>query len=112
MLCTPPPPESSPPSTIPQTTLGTFQGQPQPPARKKKKTQPAAASPAPSDPGSTTGASDPTELITSRADLFSRPRLSISRGPIFIPTVDGSEYYKTDLVGVNRVGFREQSYYV
>ena len=45
-------------------------------------------------------------LITSRADLFSRPRLSISRGPIFIPTVDGSEYYKTDLVGVNRVGFR------
>ncbi|KAF8352305.1 COMPASS complex protein [Amanita rubescens] len=110
MLGTPPPDNlallpSHPPTTS-QTTLGAFQSQPQPPARKKKKTQPAAASPAPSDPGSTTGASDPTELITSRADLFSRQRLSISRGPVFIPTVDGSEYYKTDLVGVNRVGFR------
>ncbi len=126
MLGTPPPDNlaflpSHPPTTS-QATLGPFQSQPQPPARKKKKTQPAAASPAPSDPGSTTGASDPTEyvsvlgnactyqlfarLITSRADLFSRPRLSISRGPIFIPTVDGSEYYKTDLVGVNRVGYR------
>ncbi|KAK2460599.1 hypothetical protein APHAL10511_007069 [Amanita phalloides] len=96
------------PFAIPQVAALSLSGQPQLPARKKRRTQPAtASSPAPSDPGSATpGTLDPTELITSRADLFSRPRLSISRGPTFIPTVDGSEYYKTDLVGVNRVGFR------
>lgn len=35
-----------------------------------------------------------------------RPQLSISRGPIFVPTTEGSEYCKTDLVAVNRLGFR------
>ncbi|KAF8894699.1 hypothetical protein BD779DRAFT_1502465 [Infundibulicybe gibba] len=38
--------------------------------------------------------------------LSSRPQLSISRGPVFISTAEGSEYFKTDLIGVNRVGFR------
>ncbi|KAF8631421.1 hypothetical protein AX17_005098 [Amanita inopinata Kibby_2008] len=76
-------------------------------ARKRKRTQPPnASSPAPSDIGNPSALSDPTELIASRADLSLRQRLSISRGPTFIPTVEGSEYYKTDLTGVNRVGFR------
>ncbi|RDB24283.1 Set1 complex component ash2 [Hypsizygus marmoreus] len=72
--------------------------------RKRKRAPVAASSPAPSDPGSASG--NPTELISSRADLSSRPQLSISRGPVFVPTAEGSEYYKTDLIGVNRVGFR------
>ncbi|KAG5652342.1 hypothetical protein H0H81_005363 [Sphagnurus paluster] len=78
--------------------------QPQPPQGRKRKRAPPPAtanSPAPSDPGSASG------LLFTRADLSSRPRLSISRGPIFVPVADGtSEYFKTDLVGVNRVGFR------
>ncbi|KAJ3856322.1 hypothetical protein EV368DRAFT_1337, partial [Lentinula lateritia] len=45
-------------------------------------------------------------VLTSRTDLFSRPQLKISRGPIFTPISEGSVYHKTDLIGVNRVGFR------
>ncbi|KAF8626375.1 hypothetical protein AX15_005025 [Amanita polypyramis BW_CC] len=97
-------PPPSQPFSAPHAPLVTSSGQP---TRKRKRTQPTtASSPAPSDSGGVSNNVDPTELITSRADLFSRPRLSISRGPAFIPTTDGSEYHKTDLVGVNRVGFR------
>lgn len=79
----------------------------QPPqGRKRKRAPPAASSPAPSDPGSASGAGNPPELLSSRVDLSSRPQLSISRGPIFVPAAEGSEYFKTDLIGVNRVGFR------
>ncbi|KAG5647135.1 hypothetical protein DXG03_001090 [Asterophora parasitica] len=76
------------------------------PIRKRKRAAPpppAAPSPAPSDPGS---ASNPPELLTSRVDLTSRPQLSISRGPIFVPVAEGDDYHITDLVGVNRVGYR------
>ncbi|KAH7877463.1 uncharacterized protein C8R40DRAFT_1012381, partial [Lentinula edodes] len=45
-------------------------------------------------------------VLTSRTDLFSRPQLKFSRGPIFTPISEGSIYHKTDLIGVNRVGFR------
>ncbi|KAG6885132.1 hypothetical protein C0993_005598 [Termitomyces sp. T159_Od127] len=73
------------------------------PARKRKRpAPPTASSPAPSDPGS----ANPTEVLSSRADLSSRPQLSISRGPVFVPVSDASEYFKTDSIGVNRVGFR------
>ncbi|KIL68587.1 hypothetical protein M378DRAFT_120821 [Amanita muscaria Koide BX008] len=78
----------------------------QPPRKRKRAVPASASSPAPSDPGISPANADPTEVIPSRADLFSRPRLSISRGPIFIPTAEGSEYCKTDLVAVNRIGFR------
>ncbi|KAJ3726042.1 hypothetical protein C8R42DRAFT_718280 [Lentinula raphanica] len=57
-----------------------------------------AGSPAPSD--------SVPEVLTSRTDLFSRPQLKYSRGPVFTPVFEGSAYNKTDLVGVNRVGFR------
>ena len=45
-------------------------------------------------------------LATSRADLSSRPILSISRGPVFVPVAEGSEWYKTEMIGVNRIGYR------
>ncbi|KAF5386787.1 hypothetical protein D9615_001877 [Tricholomella constricta] len=86
------------------TSLVTVAGQPQ--SRKRKRATQTAASPAPSDPGSASGAANPPELLSSRVDLSSRPQLSISRGPIFVPAAEGSDYFKTDLIGVNRVGFR------
>ncbi|TFK27402.1 hypothetical protein FA15DRAFT_614083, partial [Coprinopsis marcescibilis] len=79
--------------------------------RKRKRGQvastPHAASPAPSEPGSTAGnTAENDSLLVSRGDLYSRPILTISRGPTFIPTAEGSEWYRTESVGVNRVGFR------
>ncbi|TFK72176.1 hypothetical protein BDN72DRAFT_887324 [Pluteus cervinus] len=77
------------------------------PANRKRKRAPprSAPSPAPSDTG-TNGGTNPPEVIFIRADLSSRPQLSVSRGPIFTPVSEGSEYHKTDMVGVNRVGYR------
>ncbi|KAG6874078.1 hypothetical protein C0995_006935 [Termitomyces sp. Mi166 len=69
---------------------------PPPPRKRKRAAPPPPSSPAPSDP----------EVLSSRVDLSSRPQLSISRGPIFVPASEASDYFKTDLVGVNRVGFR------
>ncbi|KAF9477382.1 hypothetical protein BDN70DRAFT_995013 [Pholiota conissans] len=78
------------------------------PARKRKRPAVAASSPAPSDQASNAGGtSNTTDLLgTSRADLTSRPILSISRGPVFVPISEGSEWFKTEMIGVNRVGFR------
>ncbi|KAG6896943.1 hypothetical protein C0992_005149 [Termitomyces sp. T32_za158] len=73
--------------------------------KRKRPAPPTPSSPAPSDPGSTNGA-NPTDVLSSRVDLTSRPQLSIARGPIFVPVSEGSEYFKTDFIGVNRVGFR------
>ncbi|TFK42982.1 hypothetical protein BDQ12DRAFT_663093 [Crucibulum laeve] len=74
--------------------------------RKRKRAPPTASSPAPSDPGSIAGANTPTEILVSRADLSSRPILAISRGPTFVPALEGSEFYRTEFIGVNRHGFR------
>ncbi|KAF7363309.1 COMPASS complex protein [Mycena sanguinolenta] len=89
-------------------------------SRKRKRAPATAASPAPSD--STNGNAAPeyvvfywhiaifTEkcfrVLSSRADLSTRPRLSISRGPNFLPTTEGSRFFKTELTGVNRIGYR------
>ncbi|KAF5365718.1 hypothetical protein D9758_003278 [Tetrapyrgos nigripes] len=78
------------------------QSSPPPPAasRKRKRTEKVASSPAPSELGT-------PEVLSSRTDLFSRPQLSVSRGPFFIPISDrSSSFFKTDPVGINRVGFR------
>ncbi|KAE9400764.1 hypothetical protein BT96DRAFT_857039 [Gymnopus androsaceus JB14] len=95
--------DSSPP---PESGLSPARPSPQPttaaPTKKRKRgpqQQAHAASPAPSDPGT-------PEVLTSRTDLFSRPQLKVARGPVFTPIAEGSSYFKTDLIGVNRVGFR------
>ncbi|KAF9036678.1 hypothetical protein BJ165DRAFT_1597673 [Panaeolus papilionaceus] len=75
-----------------------------PPSRKRKRTQAHAASPAPSDATDTNKAS--TDLLASRADLSSRPVLTISRGPVFVAAPEGSPWNKTELVAMNRVGYR------
>ncbi|KAJ7083826.1 hypothetical protein C8R43DRAFT_1175048 [Mycena crocata] len=88
-----------PPSPAPPATTPAAQSQ----NRKRKRATATAASPAPSEPGTGNTAA---EVLSSRADLSTRPRLSISRGPNFLPTTEGSEFFKTELTGVNRIGYR------
>ncbi|KAJ7870248.1 COMPASS complex protein [Mycena leptocephala] len=104
----PPPPLSPPPPPAAPVTPVT-----QPQNRKRKRAPATAASPAPSEPASNGNAAtecvafNPHVAITdqhyrvlsSRADLSTRPRLSISRGPNFLPTTE-------KLTGVNRIGYR------
>jgi COMPASS component BRE2 len=51
---------------------------------------------------------DPSTVVLSRDS--SRPRLTVSRHPVFIPSTDGSPFHLTDLSAVNRqldrVGFK------
>jgi len=83
-----------------------------PPTKKRRHNPPshnsAADSPAPSDPSSL---SNPvvTENVILPAylyDLSTRPRLTISRAPTFLPISDDSPYHQTDQLAHNRLGFR------
>ena len=83
-----------------------------PPTKKRKQNPPshnsAADSPAPSDPSSLSNPA-PTENVVLPAylyDLSTRPRLTISRAPTFIPISDDSQHYNTDQLAHNRLGFR------
>ncbi|EGN95459.1 hypothetical protein SERLA73DRAFT_112997 [Serpula lacrymans var. lacrymans S7.3] len=76
------------------------------PNKKRKHAAVAAsnvpeASPAPQDPPT------PAEsvVLPARHDLFSRPRLSISRFPSF-PTTDNTTYHTTDQLAMNKLNFR------
>ncbi|KAI0781343.1 hypothetical protein BD413DRAFT_462995 [Trametes elegans] len=78
------------------------------PSRKRKHaalTHTAASSPAPSDPGATPG---PENLVLSsrHADLASRPRLTISRHPGFVPVAPNSPFFTTEPLCFNRLNFR------
>ncbi|KAI0350241.1 hypothetical protein OH77DRAFT_1489491 [Trametes cingulata] len=93
-----PPPSATPPFPVHQPHN----------SRKRKHAalaHTAASSPAPSDPGATPG---PENLVLSsrHADLASRPRLSISRHPGFIPVGPNSQYYTTEPLCFNRLNFR------
>ena len=90
-------------------TTSTISG---PPAKKRKQNPPshnsAAESPAPSDPASLSNPA-PIENVVLPAylyDLSTRPRLTISRAPTFIPVSDDSPYHHTDQLAHNRLGFR------
>ncbi|KAH9001630.1 hypothetical protein EDB92DRAFT_1932089 [Lactarius akahatsu] len=83
-----------------------------PPTKKRKQNPPshnsAADSPAPSDPSSLSNPT-PTENVVLPAylyDLSTRPRLTISRAPTFVPISEDSQYYNTDQLAHNRLGFR------
>ncbi|KAI9446816.1 hypothetical protein H4582DRAFT_2070136 [Lactarius indigo] len=65
-------------------------------------------SPAPSDPSSLSNPT-PAENVVLPAylyDLSTRPRLTISRAPAFVPISEDSQYYNTDQLAHNRLGFR------
>ena len=83
-----------------------------PPSKKRKHNPPshnsAAESPAPSDPASLSNPA-PTENVVLPAylyDLSTRPRLTVSRAPTFVPIADDSPYHHTDQLAHNRLGFR------
>jgi COMPASS component BRE2 len=84
------------------------------PLTKKRKHNPpshnsAADSPAPSDPSSLSNNPTTTENVVLPAylyDLSTRPRLTISRAPAFVPISDDSPYHHTDQLAHNRLGFR------
>ena len=84
------------------------------PHSKKRKHNPpshnsAADSPAPSDPSSLSNNPTTTENVVLPAylyDLSTRPRLTISRAPAFVPISDDSLYHHTDQLAHNRLGFR------
>ena len=84
-----------------------------PPTKKRKHNPPshnsAADSPAPSDPSSLSNNPTTTENVVLPAylyDLSTRPRLTISRAPAFVPIADDSPYHHTDQLAHNRLGFR------
>ncbi|KAI0060802.1 hypothetical protein BV25DRAFT_1827348 [Artomyces pyxidatus] len=103
------PREDSPASTaIPLTSLTTHH----PPHHRDKKrkhnalaSSTAAPSPAPSELGSS---ANPAEnvVLPSYHDLATRPRLTISRAPTFVPVEGRPDYYTTEQLAVNRIGFR------
>jgi COMPASS component BRE2 len=78
-------------------------------AKKRKQNPPSAAdSPAPSDPSSLSNPA-PAENVVLPAylyDLSTRPRLTLSRAPTFVPISEDSQYYNTDQLAHNRLGFR------
>jgi COMPASS component BRE2 len=84
-----------------------------PPTKKRKHNPPshnsATDSPAPSDPSSLSNNPTTTENVVLPAylyDLSTRPRLTISRAPAFVPIADDSLYHHTDQLAHNRLGFR------
>jgi len=98
------PREPSPPPIVISTAPA------QPPSRKRKHvvmSSAIASSPAPSDSGATpTPGADNVVLATRHLDLATRPRLTISRHPVFVPLFPGSEYYNTEPLCNNRLNFR------
>ncbi|KZT11641.1 uncharacterized protein LAESUDRAFT_692702 [Laetiporus sulphureus 93-53] len=66
----------------------------------------AAPSPAPSDPGATPTPSVENVVLPRHLDLSTRPRLTISRHPQFIPESPESPYYNTEPLCMNRLNFR------
>lgn len=103
------PPENSAPSTPAPVELS-YTHTP-PPHRKRKHaaiSRASAASPAPSDPGFPGSHSGETGGVVA-ANVHasaSRPRLTVSRGPTFVPVSEGSIYHTTEQIAVNRLGFR------
>jgi COMPASS component BRE2 len=107
MLVQPDEPREHSPAT---TTTTSNNG---PPTKKRKHNPPshnsAADSPAPSDPSSLSNNPTTTENVVLPAylyDLSTRPRLTISRAPAFVPIADDSLYHHTDQLAHNRLGFR------
>lgn len=82
------------------------------PSKKRKhanitNTVTAASSPGPSEAGFGGQETPNPGVVAANVQASSnRPRLDVSRGPVFVPASDGSEYYTTDQLAVNHLGFR------
>ncbi|KAI0259946.1 hypothetical protein BC834DRAFT_795138, partial [Gloeopeniophorella convolvens] len=100
------PREDSPATTtIPLTSSG-------PPTKRRKQNasahHSAADSPVPSAPSPTPNPAAPENVILPAYlyDLSTRPRLTVSRAPTFVPISEDSPYHNTDQLAHNRLGFR------
>lgn len=69
--------------------------------KKRKRVPGAASSPAPSDLGNASQSTPPPETRLSAAGPLAK-----YRDPIFVPISEGSEYYNTEQLPMNRMGFR------
>lgn len=98
------PRELSPPAVVISPALAQLSN------RKRKHaaiSSTVASSPAPSDPGATPTPGAENVVLTSRhTDLSTRPRLDISRHPVFVPLYPGSSYFSTEPLCNNRLNFR------
>lgn len=73
---------------------------------KKRKVAPAHPEPSPAPSDSNPNANPAANVVLpARHDLFSRPRLTISRFPTF-PDTPGVTYHTTEQLAMNRIGFR------
>ncbi|KAF8843619.1 hypothetical protein BDN67DRAFT_964092 [Paxillus ammoniavirescens] len=90
--------EPSRPST-PNATTGD-----RPSKKRKTASTLPESSPAPSD-GTTSANATANVVLPARHDLFSRPRLTISRFPTF-PDTPNVIYHSTEHLAMNRIGFR------
>ena len=80
-----------------------------PPPNKKRKhagISSIAHSPAPSEQSLTMGEPVLGVVAANVHASESRPRLTVSRGPVFVPVTEGSVYHTTDQIPINRLGFR------
>ncbi|KAA1471320.1 hypothetical protein DENSPDRAFT_104891 [Dentipellis sp. KUC8613] len=93
----------SPASTAIPLTSTTIYNHTQSKKRKRDIAPNGTASPAPSEP---LNPAENVVLPSSHDSLALRPRLNISRGPVFIPISEGSPYHLTEQLATNRIGFR------
>lgn len=102
------PPEASETST----PAPNFSNTPPPPPNRKRKhaaISSATGSPAPPDQGLVGAQAAGASVLTDNkesAETDTRPRLTESRPPVFVPVGDGSEFRTTEQIAVNRLGFR------
>lgn len=105
-----PPGESTASTPVPPVLINTPPRGSTPSSRKRKHAaisgaNSAAGSPAPSDTG--TALVDNNGVVAASVTASaSRPRLTVSRGPVFVPVADGSIYHLTDQIAKNHLGFR------
>ncbi|KAI5124488.1 hypothetical protein M0805_003015 [Coniferiporia weirii] len=107
---------SSPPDNSTATTPapGLAYNNTPPPNRKRKHaaisgaTTVTASSPAPSESGfAGAQASEGSGVVAANVHASaSRPRLTVSRGPVFVPVHENSIFHSTDQIAINRQGFR------
>ncbi|THH08209.1 hypothetical protein EW145_g2857 [Phellinidium pouzarii] len=107
---------SSPPDNSAASTPAplTYSNTPPPYNRKRKHaaisgaTTATASSPAPSEPGfAGVQPSEDSGVVAANVHASaSRPRLTVSRGPVFVPVSEDSIYHSTDQIAINRQGFR------
>ncbi|KIY51016.1 hypothetical protein FISHEDRAFT_37656 [Fistulina hepatica ATCC 64428] len=91
---------------IPSEVFPVVNLEPAPQGSRKRKRAPAREQSSPPAADVPSDAFDSSDVLSTRSDLAQRPRLKYSRGPVFVPIAEDSEFFKTDLVGPSKLGWR------